>query len=356
MTGQPSPSTRTPESPAQHRLPYIRRPQVCNAVLSGLLAVVILTALTMGRADISLGTALKILFSRILPLEPTWSRTLDCVVMDVRLPRVIAGLLVGAGLSVSGAAFQGVFRNPLVSPHILGVASGAGFGAAIAILLFDNIVCIQISSFIFGLLAVGLTYCLSRIHKTTPVLMLVLSGIVVGSLFSALTSFIKYIADPMNKMPAIVFWLLGSLNHVTNPDLVIVTPAFILCIGILLLIRWRINLLVMGEEDARALGVNTELFKALIIICATVITAASVCISGIIGWIGIVIPHIGRLLVGPDHKYLMPASMLIGAVYLVSVDTIARTALVMEIPIGILTAIIGAPVFAYLIRKNRAGR
>jgi len=356
MIEQPSPSKRSTESPTKSSSPYFRSPQFCNVVLSGLLVIVILNALTMGRANISFVTGLKILFSRIIPIDPTWTQTLDCVVMDVRLPRVIAGLLVGAGLSVSGASFQGVFRNPLVSPHILGVASGAGFGAAIAILLFDNIVYIQISSFLFGLLSVGLTYSLSKIHKTTPILMLVLSGIVVGSLFSALTSFIKYIADPMNKMPAIVFWLLGSLNHVANPDLVIVAPAFIICTAILLLIRWRINLLAMGEEDARALGVNTELLKAMIIICATVITAAAVCISGIIGWIGIVIPHIGRLLVGSDHKNLLPASMLIGAIYLVSVDTIARTALVIEIPIGILTAIIGAPVFAYLLRRNRPGR
>jgi iron complex transport system permease protein len=183
--------------------------------------------------------------------------------------------------------------------------------------------------------------------------MLVLSGIVVGSLFSALTSLLKYMADPMNKMPAIVFWLLGSLNHVSFKNLLITLPIFMVCMAVLLLVRWRINLLSMGEEDAKSLGINTEALKAVIILSATIATASAVCISGIIGWIGIMIPHIGRLIVGPDHKYLLPISMVIGAAYLVAVDTIARTAMTTEIPIGILTAVFGAPVFAFLLRKSQ---
>jgi iron complex transport system permease protein len=321
-----------------------------------LLVLAILVSLGFGRVSIPFATVLKILGSVLLPLDQDWSATAYSVVMDVRLPRILAGVLVGAALSISGASFQGVFQNPLVSPHILGVASGAGFGAALAILLFDNLWVVHLVSFVFGLVSVGMTYALSRVYKTTPILMLVLSGIVVGSLFSALTSFLKYIADPMNKMPAIVFWLLGSLNHVSFKGLLITAPIFIACITTLLMVRWQINLLAMGEEDARSLGINTERLKTLIIICATIATASAVCISGIIGWIGIMIPHIGRLIVGPDHKYLLPISMLIGAAYLVTVDTIARTALVTEIPIGILTAIFGAPVFALLLRKTqRAG-
>lgn len=312
-----------------------------------------LGSLGFGRVNIPFATVLKILCSTIFPLDQDWSATAYSVVMDVRLPRILAGVLVGAALSISGASFQGVFQNPLVSPHILGVAAGAGFGAGLAILLFDNLLIIHLVSFLFGLASVGMTYALSRVYKTTPILMLVLSGIVVGSLFSALTSFLKYIADPMNKMPAIVFWLLGSLNHVSSKDLLITAPIFIACISALLMVRWQINLLAMGEEDARSLGVNTETLKTLIIISATIATASAVCISGIIGWIGIMIPHIGRLIVGPDHKYLLPISMLIGAAYLVTVDTIARTALVTEIPIGILTAIVGAPVFAFLLKKTQ---
>ncbi|WP_291460068.1 iron ABC transporter permease [Desulfobacula sp.] len=315
--------------------------------------MIAILSLTLGRVDIPFLKVLKILFSSVFPIEPDWSVTTYSVVIDVRLPRIIAGLFVGAALAISGASFQGVFQNPLVSPHILGVASGAGFGAALAILLFDNLLLIHLISFLFGLMAVGMTYALSRVYKITPILMLVLSGIVVGSLFSALTSFLKYIADPMNKMPAIVFWLLGSLNHVSSRDLLITVPVFMVCISVLLMVRWRINLLAMGEDDAKSLGVNTEVLKAVIIISATIATASAVCISGIIGWIGIMIPHIGRLIVGPDHKYLLPISMLIGASYLVAVDTIARAALVTEIPIGILTAIFGAPVFAFLLRKSQ---
>lgn len=318
-----------------------------------LLVLAVLGSLGFGRVNIPFATVLKILVSNLLPLDQDWSTTAYSVVMDVRLPRILAWVLVGAALSISGASFQGVFQNPLVSPHILGVAAGAGFGAGLAILLFDNLLIIHLTSFLFGLTSVGMTYALSRVYKTTPILMLVLSGIVVGSLFSALTSFLKYIADPMNKMPAIVFWLLGSLNHVSSRDLLITAPIFMICITALLMVRWQINLLAMGEEDAKSLGVNTERLKTLIIISATIATASAVCISGIIGWIGIMIPHIGRLIVGPDHKYLLPISMLIGAAYLVTVDTIARTALVTEIPIGILTAIFGAPVFALLLRKTQ---
>ncbi len=313
----------------------------------------VFSSLGLGRVNIPFIQTLKILFSPIFLIESDWSATAYSVVMDVRLPRILAGLLVGAALSVSGAAFQGVFQNPLVSPHILGVASGAGFGAALAILFFDNIWMIHLISFLFGLASVGMTYALSRVYKMTPVLMLVLSGIVVGSLFSALTSLLKYMADPLNKMPAIVFWLLGSLNQVSFKNLLITLPVFIICMTVLLMVRWRINLLSMGEEDARSLGINTEILKAVIIVSATIATASAVCISGIIGWIGIMIPHIGRLIVGPDHKHLLPISMVIGASYLVAVDTIARTALTTEIPIGILTAVFGAPVFAFLLRKSQ---
>ena len=328
-------------------------PETWIRIFMVVLVLVVLASLCLGRVTIPFLQTLKILFSPVLSLEPDWSETTYSVVMDVRLPRILAGLLVGAALSISGASFQGVFQNPLVSPHILGVAAGAGFGAALAILFFDNIWMIHLISFLFGLASVAMTYALSRVYKMTPVLMLVLSGIVVGSLFSALTSLLKYMADPMNKMPAIVFWLLGSLNHVSFKNLLITLPIFMVCMAVLLMVRWRINLLSMGEEDAKSLGINTEALKAVIILSATIATASAVCISGIIGWIGIMIPHIGRLIVGPDHKYLLPISMVIGAAYLVAVDTIARTALTTEIPIGILTAVFGAPVFAFLLRKSQ---
>jgi iron complex transport system permease protein len=322
--------------------------------LVALLILVAVCSLMLGRLSIHPFDVLKILVSSIYPMQHTWPSTLESVLFDVRLPRLFAGILVGAGLSVSGASFQGLFRNPLVSPHILGVSAGAGLGAALAILFSGNIYMVQVLSFLFGLIAVLMTYTLSRVYRSTPVLMLVLSGIIVGALFSAATSLLKYIADPVNQMPSIVFWMLGSLNNSSNRDMAIVGPVMLAGITILLLIRWRINLLAMGEEDARALGVNTTQIRAIIIICATVISACAVSIAGIIGWIGLVIPHIGRLLVGPDNKLLLPVVTLVGASYLVGVDTIARTAMESEIPIGILTAIVGAPIFAYLLRKNRA--
>jgi iron complex transport system permease protein len=324
-------------------------------ILTLLLAVTAVVSLMLGQLTIPAGTIVKIFASHFVPIERTWEPTLESILFDVRLPRLFAGVLVGAGLSISGAAFQGLFRNPLVSPHILGVSAGAGLGAALAILFFGNIIAIQSFSFAFSLLAVSMTYGLSRVYRTTPILMLVLSGIIVGALFSACTSLLKYIADPVNDMPSIVFWLLGSLNNASNKDIAIVGPIILLGITILLLIRWRINLLAMGEEDARALGVDTGRIRVTIIICATMISAAAVSIAGIIGWIGLVIPHIGRLLVGPDNKVLLPVAVLVGASYLVAVDTLARTAIESEIPIGILTAIVGAPIFAYLLRKTRSG-
>lgn len=330
-------------------------PARLQLVLLFCLVVVSLLALMLGQMEIRPDTIARILVSRLFHLQPEWPATLESVIVDVRLPRLLAGLLIGAGLSISGASFQGLFRNPLVSPHILGVSAGAGFGAALAILLFGKIAAVQTLSFLFGLIAVFLTYALSRTYRSTPVLMLVLSGIIVGALFSAGTSLLKYVADPMNQMPSIVFWLLGSLNNASNSDLLVVGPIILSGMIVLFLIRWRINLLTMGEEDARALGVNTGQIRGIIIICATFISASAVCTSGIIGWVGLVIPHIGRLLVGADNRHLLPVSALIGAIYLVSVDIIARTAIDTEIPIGILTAIIGAPVFAYLLRKNKPG-
>jgi len=330
-------------------------PARLQVILILLLVGISIVSLMSGPMAIRPGTVVKILGARIFPLHPDWPATLESVIWDVRLPRLLAGLLIGAGLSISGASFQGLFRNPLVSPHILGVSAGAGFGAAIAILFFGNIFMVQLLSFLFGLIAVWMTYGLSRIYRSTPVLMLVLAGIIVGALFSAATSLLKYIADPVNQMPSIVFWLLGSLNNASNRDIAVVGPIILAGTVILYLIRWRINLLTMGEEDARSLGVDTAKIRGIIIISATFISAAAVCISGIIGWVGLVIPHIGRLLVGADNKHLLPVATLIGAIYLVGVDTISRTAMETEIPIGILTAMVGAPVFAYLLRKSRPG-
>jgi len=292
----------------------------------------------------------------VLPsFEQTWGASEQTVVFQIRLPRLIAAMLVGGGLSLAGASFQGLFRNPLVSPDILGVAAGAGFGAALGILVSGNPWVIQVSAFAFGIVAVAVTYGIGRVYHNSSTLILVLTGIIVGSLFSALLSLAKYVADPYDTLPAIVFWLMGSLSSVSNTDIIAVAPPILLGSICLYLIRWRINLLSLGEEEAQALGLDTKRMTVVLIVASTIITASAVCISGIIGWVGLVVPHIGRMLVGPDFRKLVPVSAILGASFLLVVDDIARILTATEIPLGILTALVGAPFFAYLLTQKKVG-
>jgi iron complex transport system permease protein len=325
------------------------------ALLIILPLVVFFVSLFWGRYPISPLDVFRILLSKILPIQHTWPSTMETIILSVRLPRALLAMLIGAGLSISGASFQGIFSNPLVSPDILGVTSAAGFGAAVAILLSFNSTLIQASAFAFGLLGVGLSYMISRVYKTTPTLMLVLSGVIVAALFGALTSAAKYIADPELKLRDITFWLMGSLASATWKDLIRIFIPILTGMTGLLILRWRLNLLSMGDEEARSLGVRTELLKAVIIVCTTLVTASAVCVAGVIGWIGLIIPHVTRMIVGPDHRVLLPASIAVGACYLLIIDDIARSATVAEIPLGILTAVIGAPFFAFLLRKTKGG-
>jgi iron complex transport system permease protein len=313
-------------------------------------------SLFIGRYPLSFIDGLKILFSHVFPIENDWTSAMEAVVMQIRLPRAILAMLIGAALSISGASFQGMFKNPLVSPDILGVSAAAGFGAALVILMSGNQAAIQTSAFVFGAGGVLITYLISRIYKTTPVLMLVLSGIVVGSLFSALLSITKYVADPYEKLPEITFWLMGSLASADMKQVLSVIGPMVAGMFGLLLVSWRLNVLAMGDEEARSLGVRTELLKAIIIFCCTLLTASAVSIAGMIGWIGLVIPHISRMMVGPDNRVLLPTTISVGASFLLVIDVIARAAAGIEIPLGILTSLIGAPFFAYLIRKTRGGQ
>jgi iron complex transport system permease protein len=321
----------------------------------GLSLLAFFFSLMLGRYEISPLTTLKILFSKILGLQPDWPPVMEKVVWHVRLVRVLAAMLVGAGLSVSGASFQGLFRNPLVSPYILGVSAGAGFGAALGILFSKSILVIQLWAFLCGLGSVALSYGISRLYKQPSEIVLVLAGTIVGAFFTALISFIKYIADPYEKLPAIVFWLMGSFASVSYALLLPAVLPLVIPMVILLVIRWRINVLSLGEEEARSLGVETGRLKAIIVLCATLITSSAVAICGIIGWVGLIIPHIARMLVGPDHGKMIPVSLWLGAVYLVLIDDIARNMSAAEIPIGILTALIGAPFFAYLLTRRKTG-
>ena len=319
--------------------------------------VIFFASLFMGRYAVSPKEVVQIFANYFFGAnyEPTWSDSAAKVIIQVRFPRAVMAALVGAGLSSSGAAFQGMFQNPLVSPFILGVSAGASFGAALGLVLSLPSMAVQGMAFIFGIVAVAITYFLAHIYKSTPVLMLVLSGTVVSAFFQALLQILKFTAEGDEKLPAITFWLMGSLGSVGLNDLVISIIPVVICLIGLWILSWRINVLSMGDREARSLGVHTERIKIGIIIFSTVLTSTAVSICGIIGWVGQVIPHFCRMLVGPDHKKLIPATMFVGAAYILIVDNLCRQLTATEIPLGILTAIIGAPVFAFLLRKTKGG-
>ena len=278
------------------------------------------------------------------------------VFYKIRGPRVFAAFLVGAGLSLSGCAYQGVFRNPMVSPDILGATAGAGMGAAIGLLLSLNLAGVQMLSFAFGIIAVAFTYSIASVvsKRGNMILTLVLAGMVVSALFQAGISLIKYVADPYSKLPAITFWLMGSMSSIKASDLILIIVPLLIGAVPLFLLRWKINLLSFSDEEAQSMGVNTSRIRRVIIVCATLITASVVSVSGIIGWVGLIIPHLTRMIIGPDHKVLLPCSMIVGGTYLLLVDDVARSLMAMEIPLGILTAIIGAPFFIYLMYRGRS--
>ncbi|MBE5781227.1 MAG: iron ABC transporter permease [Clostridiales bacterium] len=277
---------------------------------------------------------------------------LESAIWNVRIPRAIVAFLSGTSLAVAGAVFQGVFRNPLVSDHVLGVSNGASFGAALALLIGLPMAVVQTSAFIFGILAVVIAFWLIRVYKNNSMLTLVLSGIIISGFFSAMVSLMKTMADPLDKMPAIVFWLMGSFAKISSKDLIYAIPAMLIPVGVLFTLRWKINVLATGDESAKALGMNTNAFRRVLILLCTFATAATVAISGVVGWVGLVIPHISRILVGPDYKKLIPVCISMGGTYLLLMDNAARMITTYEIPIGILTAAIGAPLFAFLLRKG----
>lgn len=343
---------------AKLNLKYAKGKNVENQKIIILLAILIfifILSFTLGRYPIAPGQLFKVLISYVIPIKGTWNATVETVIFQVRLPRIFAAILVGAALSAAGAAYQGMFKNPLVSPDILGASAGAGFGAALGIYFSFSVVGIQLMAFLGGIVAVALTYSISIRIKHDPMLALVLSGIMIGSLFTAAISCIKYIADPYDKLPTITFWLMGSLASINQRDVYMVLIPILLGGGLLYLLRWRLNVMAMGEEEASVLGVNTKLMKTIVIICCTLMTAAAVSISGMIGWVGLVIPHLARMIVGPNYQVLLPASILLGGSYLLLVDDLARLLASMELPLGILTALIGVPFFLYLLLNSKRG-
>ncbi|MGI6205191.1 MAG: FecCD family ABC transporter permease [Anaerovoracaceae bacterium] len=281
--------------------------------------------------------------------------TADIVFFQSRIARVAAGAIIGAALSCAGAAYQGIFHNPMVSPDILGAATGASFGAALAIFLGWDTIFVQLSAFCFGLLAVGVAYftgnaVTSKIGESTVTL--VLTGMVVSSVFSAFISIIKFAGDPYDTLPAITFWLMGGLTYVTNDDVLFMIVPFIVGIVPIILFRWRLNIMSLDEEEAQSLGVNTKAMRTVYVVCATLISSASVAVGGMIGWVGLIVPHISRMLVGPDYSKLIPCSIAVGSIFLMIVDDLARCLFAAELPLGVLTSLIGAPFFLWLLFRG----
>ena len=306
---------------------------------------------SVGRYPIGPVEVVKTILSPIFP-QLSISNTLTTIVYEVRLPRILAAIIVGASLAIAGAAFQGIFKNPLVSSDLLGVSNGAGFGAALGIILSGADFIVQAFAFIFGIISVSVTYMISKAYKAGGILVLVLSGVAISAFFNALISGAKFIADPDDKLPEIVYWLMGSIANVSMEKILMIIIPLAIGIIILFTLRWRINLLAMGDNEAQSLGVNPSRVRLLVIVGATLLTSAAVSISGIVGWIGLIIPHMARMIVGPDNKILIPASLSLGASFLLIMDNLSRTLISIEIPIGILTAIVGVPLFLYLLRRG----
>jgi len=329
-----------------------RRGWLVIAALIALMVAGVIYSITLGRYGVSVANVWLILWNHVVPVAaPSWTDVDANVVMDVRLPRILGALLIGAGLGISGAALQGLFRNPLVDPGLVGVTAGAGFGGTLAILLIGGGTVVLGAAFGFGIASLLIVRFLASVKGRTSTLTFILAGVVITAFFEAAISIIKLLADPHQKLPAITYWLMGSIAATGYKDLMLMALAIIPPTILIFLLRYQINILSLGEEKARALGSPIERVQWIVYAAVACISAGVVATSGIIGWVGLVIPHLARGLVGPEHSRLLPVSALLGAIYLLMVDDIARTATVAEVPIGIITALVGVPVFAIILRR-----
>ena len=326
------------------------------AILCILFAVMVLAAaiaMVLGAYNIPFADVYATIFANLSPLQDVsnFNKLHNTIIWDIRLPRVLLAIIVGAALATSGAVFQGCFRNPLVEPYILGVSSGAAFGAALGIVYPHIFFSIQISAFIFASIAVIAAYTLARTRGQTPIVTLILGGIIIGSIFSALVSILKYTAND-SSLREIVFWLMGGFYYATWDDVAIIVPIVSLSFLVLWMYGWKLNILSMGDEEAQALGINPEKSKMIVIALATLITAVAVSTVGIIAWVGLMMPHATRMILGPDHRFVIPSAAMLGGIYLIICDTLARTLTTSEIPVGIITSILGAPYLFYLLRTK----
>ena len=320
------------------------------AIATAVLIAGLLLAFTVGRYPVSLGDLLTVLLAKVTGQTADVPTAVQSVVLQVRGPRVLAAALVGAALAVAGTAFQGLFRNPLVSPDILAASSGAALGAVTGIFFSLGVLAIQAFAFVGGLVAVAAVYVIgSAVRARDPILVLVLTGVVVGALLGAGVGLVKYLAAPYNQLPAMTFWLLGSLAAANVSDLLPLFGPVAFGTAVLVALRWRMNVMSLPDEEARSLGVSTGPLRVAIVAAATLTTSASVATAGIIGWVGLVVPHLARSLVGPDFARLLPTAAILGGGYLLVIDTLARTAAEVEIPLGILTAVVGTPFFIWLL-------
>ena len=338
-----------------------KNPKFKIAISCVILIFLIIVSMGLGHYEVSIFDTCKILFSKLndvfgglIPIEKTWTESMELAVFNIRLPRIVLACLVGACLAVAGASYQGIFVNPMAAPDILGASSGAAFGAAIAILLGFDTIMITVFAFIFSLITVLLVFGVAKLAPGIQVVNLILAGIMTSALFEAGTSYIKLVADTSDKLPKITYWMMGSLANANFQDIALVIIPILIGFVPLFILRWRLNLLTLKDDEARSLGVNTTRTRLFVIICSTLITSAVVSVSGTIGWVGLVIPHLCRKIFGNNYRYLIPSSTVVGAIFLLLVDNFARNLLSVEIPIGILTAVIGVPFFLFLLlRKNQ---
>ncbi len=321
-----------------------------NAVMMAIPLVVAIICVTLGRYPVTIRDIFDVLLSLVNrgQVDPK----IYSIIITLRLPRIILAAGLGAGLACAGAAFQGLFGNPLATPDTLGVTSGASVGAVIALMLDQSLIGVQLFSLLSGLTAVLITVLVSRVRGKNSIVMLILSGVIISALFGAILSILKYLVDPSNKLPTIIYWLMGSLAGITYKNLLLGMPLILIGTGIIVALRWRLNILTLSEDEAKSTGINVQHTRAIIILASTMVTASCVSMCGQVGWVGLLVPHMARMLCGSDNRRLVPLCLSLGAVFMLLIDTVSRTMTASEIPISILTAIIGAPIFISLLRNT----